>query len=68
MQSNKIYITLVILGAAAAIAGILMKFKGGPSLQDASRILGWGGIGLMLIARIVFGRRRSQPPSPKNQP
>jgi hypothetical protein len=67
MSSNKIYITLVILGAAAAIAGILMKFKGGPSLQETSRILGWGGIAVMLIARIVFGRRRPQPPSPTNR-
>jgi hypothetical protein len=68
MNSNKIYITLVILGAAAAITGILMKFKGGPSLQDAARILGWGGIGVMLIARIVFGRRRPQPPSTRDRP
>jgi ABC-type cobalamin transport system permease subunit len=68
MKSNKIYITVVVIGAAAAIVGILMKFRGGPSLQDAARILGWGGIGIMLIARILFGRRRSQPPTPRNNP
>jgi len=68
MSSNKIYITLVILGAVAATTGILMKFKGGPSVQDAARILGWGGIGVMLLARIVFGRRRPPPPSPRDRP
>jgi hypothetical protein len=66
MESRKIFLWLVLLGAAGAIAGILMKFSGKPSLYDASKIVGWGGIAVILIARIFFARRGSQKaPPPK---
>lgn len=60
MDNQRIYVVLAMVGAAAALAGILMRFLGGPSLQDAARIIGWGGIAILLIARILFGRRQKQ--------
>jgi hypothetical protein len=62
MDNKKIYLRLVILGAIAAIGGILMRFSGNPSLRGPGTILGWSGIAVLLIARIVLGRRRAQPP------
>lgn len=67
MDNKKIYIVLLVVGAAAAISGILLRRWGGPSTQTTANIVGWGGIAILLIARIVFGRR-SQPPSSKNRP
>ena len=67
MGSRKIYITLIIVGAAAAISGIVMKRSNDPALQNLGTYVGWGGIALLLISRISFGfRRRQQPPSPKD--
>ncbi len=66
MQNRKIFWLLVLVGLAAAVAGILMKLLGSPSLYDASRIVGWGGIAVILIARIFFrGRRSQQTPPPR---
>lgn len=66
MDNKRIYVVLAIVGAAAAIAGILMRFWGGPPLQDAARIIGWSGIAILLVARIVFGRGRPRPPASNN--
>jgi cyanate permease len=59
MNNRKIYIRVVIVGAVVAAAGIVMRRMGDPSLQHAGTVIGWIGIAIMLIARIVFGRRRA---------
>ena len=66
MGSRKVYITLIIIGAIAAVSGILMRRSADPSLQSIGTYIGWAGIGLLLIARITFGIKRRQPPSSKN--
>jgi ABC-type cobalamin transport system permease subunit len=58
-NNRKIYIRVVIVGAAVAVAGIFMRRMGDPSLQHAGTLIGWIGIAIMIIARIVFGRRRA---------
>jgi hypothetical protein len=67
MDNKRIYIALMIVGFAITIAGILLRRAGGPSLQTTGTIIGWSGIGIALIARILFGKRRTQPRS-KNEP
>jgi hypothetical protein len=64
MVNKKIYITLVIVGAVGAVAGILMTRSADPSLHSPGKILGWGGIALLLITRIFFARRRPVPAPP----
>ena len=67
MSSRKLYFTLVIVGGIVAITGIFMMRAVDPSLHTPGKILGWGGIALLLIARIFFAIRRPQPPpSPKS--
>lgn len=66
-MANKTYVALLIVGAAAAISGIRMRFSGSPSLHDIGTVIGWAGIVILLVARIVFGRRRSAS-STKNRP
>lgn len=64
MTNKKIYITLVIVGAVGAIAGIVMMRSPDLSLHSAGKILGWGGIALLLITRIFFARKRPVLPPP----
>jgi cytochrome b subunit of formate dehydrogenase len=66
MGSKKVYITLIIVGAVAAVSGILMRRSADLSLHDMGSYIGWAGIGLLLIARITFGMKRRQPPPPKD--
>jgi hypothetical protein len=67
MGSRKIYITLIIVGAVAAVSGIFMRWSTHPSLQSAGPFVGWAGIALLLIARIsFFVKRRQQPPSSRS--
>jgi len=68
MGSRKIYFMLVAVGAIAAIAGIFMIRASSLSVQTLGKILGWTGIGIVLIARIFFARRRQPPPAPKAKP
>jgi ABC-type cobalamin transport system permease subunit len=67
MANSKIYLTLLIVGFLAAIGGILMRVSGNPPLHEPGTILGWSGIVLVLVARIVFGRKRrsAAPPAGK---
>jgi ABC-type uncharacterized transport system permease subunit len=57
MDNRKIYWLLVIAGAAAAVAGIFMKRSMDPAVHDKATIVGWAGIAVLLIARIVFRRK-----------
>jgi len=68
MGSRKIYFLLVAIGAIAAITGIFMIRASSLSGQTLGKILGWTGIGIVLIARIFFARRRQPPPAPKAKP
>ncbi|HKE31944.1 MAG TPA: hypothetical protein VKD65_09480 [Candidatus Angelobacter sp.] len=68
MGSRKIYFILVAIGAIAAIAGIFMMRSSNSSFLMPGRVLGWGGIAVLLIARIFFARRRQPPPAPKAKP
>ena len=69
MGRSKTYWILVILGAVAAVAGILMMRSAKTSLIRPGEILGWTGIAMVLIARIFFSRRRQpQPLKPKTGP
>ncbi|HKD13611.1 MAG TPA: hypothetical protein VKE71_03610 [Candidatus Angelobacter sp.] len=61
MGSRKMYFVLVAFGAIAAISGIFMMRSADPSLHTPGRIVGWGGIGVLLIARLFFARRRPAP-------
>ena len=54
MDSRKLYWIFVIMGAVAAIGGIVMKRSADPALHDKAAIVGWGGIALLLIARFFF--------------
>jgi len=66
MGSRKIYFVLVAIGAIAAITGIFMIRASNLSVQTLGKILGWTGIGIVLIGRIFFARRRQPPPTPKS--
>lgn len=58
MSRSQIYIILIIVGFLAAIGGILMRFSGNPALYWPGTLFGWTGIIVLLLARIVFGRKR----------
>lgn len=58
MDNRRIYWVLVIVGAVCAITGIVMMRSQDLSLHGPGKILGWVGIGIVLIARIFFARRR----------
>ena len=66
MMNNKLYIILIAVGAVLAVGGILMRFSGNPTLYRPGTMLGWIGIGVAVVGRIVFGRRRSGP-TPKDR-
>jgi ABC-type uncharacterized transport system permease subunit len=57
MDNRKIYWGLVIAGAVAAVAGIFMKRSLDPTLHDKATLVGWAGIAMLLIARILFRRK-----------
>jgi len=54
MDNRKIYWLLVIVGAVGAIGGIIMKRSADPAWHDKAAIVGWAGIALLLLARLVF--------------
>jgi len=67
MGRSKTYWILVVLGAITALGGILMMRSANTSLNYPGKIVGWTGIGVLVIARIFFARRpQPQPPKPKN--
>ena len=49
-----------------ALAGILMGRSTDPALYSKARIIGWSGIAIALIGRVLlaFSGRRSQPKKP----
>jgi ABC-type uncharacterized transport system permease subunit len=49
---------LMLLGGAMALAGILMRRSVDPAIYSKAAIVGWSGIGLALIARILLGIRQ----------
>jgi predicted MFS family arabinose efflux permease len=65
MQSRKVSWVLIILGAAVAVAGILMRRSPNPALHGKASIIGWVGIAIILIGRIFLGRKRSTALAPK---
>ena len=65
MGNKRLYIMLVIVGGIAAVVGIFMMRSANLSLHNPGKVLGWGGIAVLLIARLFFARRRlmtTQPP------
>lgn len=46
---------LMLLGGAMALAGILMRRSVDPSIFGKAGIVGWSGIGIAVIARILLG-------------
>jgi ABC-type cobalamin transport system permease subunit len=49
---------LMILGGAMALAGIFMRRSMDPAIYAKAGIVGWSGIGIALIARILLGIRQ----------
>lgn len=48
----------MLLGGAMALAGILMRRSVDPMIYSKAGIVGWSGIGIALIARILLGIRQ----------
>lgn len=46
---------LMLLGGAMALAGILMRRSVDPAIYSKAGIVGWSGIGIALVARILLG-------------
>lgn len=49
---------LMLLGGAMALAGILMRRSMDPVIYSKAGIVGWGGIAIALIARILLAIRQ----------
>lgn len=64
-MSRKLYYVLIVVGGAVAISGIFMMRATNFSLHTPGKIMGWGGIAVLLIARIFFAIKRPQPSTPK---
>ncbi|HEY6251152.1 MAG TPA: hypothetical protein VI685_14430 [Candidatus Angelobacter sp.] len=64
MGRSKTYWIMAIVGAISAVSGIVMMRSDQFSLHTPGKVLGWIGIGVIVIARIFFARR-PQPPPPK---
>jgi ABC-type uncharacterized transport system permease subunit len=55
---------LMIVGGAMGLAGILLRRSHDPALYSKAGIIGWSGIAIALIARILLAagqRARTQP-------
>lgn len=46
---------LMLLGGAMALAGIFMRSSVNPAIYGKAPIIGWSGIAIALIARILLG-------------
>ena len=61
------YWILLLLAIAAVIAAFMMQSSADPHTREIARYLGYGAIGLIVIARFFFrGKAQPEPPMPKD--
>lgn len=63
---RKVLWILIAVGGAMALAGILMRRSTDPALYSKAGVIGWTGIAIVLLARVLlaFSGRRNQPKKP----
>ena len=61
------YWILLLLAIAAVIAAFMMRSSADPHTREIAQYLGYGAIGVLLIARFFFrGKTQPEPPMPKD--